>query len=212
VRRERRAVRTNNLFNTWRDAHHPLDAHGKVPAARCDPTAGHILSGDTMKYRSALLLALTMGVSALAHAGPYADDLSKCLVSSTTKDDRIDLVKWIFAAMGTHPAVKSLVSVTPEQLDATSQSVAKLFTRLLAQSCHDQTQKAVQYEGPGTIQTSFQVLGQVAARELFTDPSVVTAMSSLSKYVDEKQLAGLFPNKPATSTNTRPAASVNTKP
>lgn len=151
-----------------------------------------------MRFRSALLMSVLLtGVSAMADAGPYQDDLSKCLVSSTSKDDRIDLVRWMFAAMGTHPAVKTLAAVTPQQVDAANQSVAKLFNRLLTKDCMDQTQKALQYEGRATVELSFQLLGQVAARELFTDPAVMTAMKGLTKYFDEKQLAAVFQVKPA---------------
>jgi hypothetical protein len=145
-----------------------------------------------------------MGVSALACAGPYADDLSKCLVNSTTKGDRVELVKWMFAAMGSHPAVKTMSAVTPEQLDTANQSIAKLITQLLTKTCADQAQKAVQYEGPATVQMSFQLLGQVAATELFGDPSVANAMKGLSKYVDEKQLTAALQAKPSPSSGSTP--------
>lgn len=41
------------------------------------------------------------------------------------------------------------------------------------------------YDGPATIQMSFQLLGQVAASELFADPAVGESMKGLAKYVDE---------------------------
>lgn len=40
-----------------------------------------------------------------AHAGPYADALSKCLVESTSQRDRTELVRWFFASASLHPAV-----------------------------------------------------------------------------------------------------------
>jgi hypothetical protein len=158
-----------------------------------------------MRIRSALLVsALLTGASAIAQAGPYQDDLSKCLISSTTKEDRIDLVKWIFAAMGSHPAVKPIASVTPEQLDGASRSVAKLFGRLLTKTCQEQAQKAIQYEGPATLQLSFQLLGQVASRELFTDPAVLSAMTGLTKYIDEKQLTAALQAQPTSPRSSTP--------
>lgn len=57
-----------------------------------------------------LLALLTVGS---AHAGPYSDDLGKCLVASTTAADKGALVKWMFATAALHPAVKSVASVTP---------------------------------------------------------------------------------------------------
>jgi hypothetical protein len=158
-----------------------------------------------MRFRSTLLLSVLLtGVSSMACAGPYADDLSKCLVSSTTKADRVELVRWMFAAMGSHPAVKTMATVTPEQLDKANQSIATLITQLLTKTCADQAQKAVQYEGPATVQMSFQLLGQVAATELFADPAVMNAMKGLSKYVDEKQLTAALQPKPSPSSDSKP--------
>jgi hypothetical protein len=36
--------------------------------------------------------------TSMAAAGPYSDDLAKCLVKSTTKEDRVSLIRWLFAA------------------------------------------------------------------------------------------------------------------
>ncbi len=148
---------------------------------------------------TALMSGFLMAASSLASAGPYTDDLSKCLVSSTTPEERTDLVKWIFAAMGTHPAVKTMSAVTPQQLDKANQSIGQLITQLLTQTCVDQAQKATQFEGPATIQMSFQLLGQVAAREIFADPAVINAMKGLSKYVDEKALVASLQPKAVSS-------------
>lgn len=139
----------------------------------------------------ATLLLGALGCLQPAHAGPYTDDLSKCLVSSTSKDDRASLVTWMFSAASLHPAVKSIASVTPRQLDDANKKAGELFMRLLTDSCKSQTQQAMQYEGPNTIQASFQVLGQVAGQELFTSPEVSGAMAGLAKYIDEAKLKEL---------------------
>lgn len=83
-------------------------------------------------------------------------------------------------------------AVTTQQRDALSKSAGALFQRLLLESCRPETQQAVQNEGPQTIQSAFQVLGQVAARGLFADPHVLEGMKSLSKDVDEEKLKALL--------------------
>jgi hypothetical protein len=123
-----------------------------------------------------------------AHAGLYADDLSRCLVEKTTSEDRHALVKWIFAAAAAHPMVASVVKVSSEQMDASNKVVGALFMRLLTDSCVEQAKKAVQYEGPAVMQLSFQVLGQVASSELFSSPEVMTVIAGLQKYVDAEKL------------------------
>src|SRR5215472_2734610 len=122
-----------------------------------------------MRFKCLAILALT--VSCSAHAGPYGDDLAKCLVDSTTKEDRIALVRWMFTAAAANPAVASIAKVTPKVMD--------------------KAKTALKYEGPATIQLSFQVLGQVAAGEMFATPEVREAMSGLEKYVDKKKIEEL---------------------
>ena len=126
-----------------------------------------------------------------AHAGVYADDLSRCLVESTSKEDRLALVRWLFTAATAHPAVADIAKVSPEQLDQASKATGDLFMKLLTESCVVQAKKAVEYEGPATFAVSFQVLGQVAGAELFSSPEVNAAMSRLEKYTDKTKLEAL---------------------
>ena len=142
-----------------------------------------------MRFKSLLILALP--VSLAAHASPYADELGKCLVDATTKEDRTALVRWMFAAAAAHPAVAAIANVSPKVMEDANATTGALITRLLTESCKDQAKKALNYEGPLTLQLSFQVLGQVAATELFTSPQVKQAMSGLQKTVDKKKLEEL---------------------
>jgi hypothetical protein len=126
-----------------------------------------------------------------AWAGVYTDELSKCLVESTSADDRTALVKWMFAAASSHPAIRSLSTVTAEDLESANEATGALFTRLLTDSCKLQAQKALRFEGPATLQLSFTVLGQVAGAELFSNPAVTQSMAGLQKYVDSRKLEAL---------------------
>ena len=123
-----------------------------------------------------------------AHAGIYIENLSKCLVKSTSTEDRTALVKWMFSAASLHPAAQSITTVSKQQRDETNKNTADLLTRLLTHSCEQETKKAVEFEGSITIQTSFQVLGEVAGRELFSNPEVNDGMSEMGKYLDQDKL------------------------
>lgn len=67
-------------------------------------------------------------------------------------------------------------------------STGALVMRLLTDSCKEKTKKALKYEGPATIQLSFQVLGQVAAGELFSSPEVQKAISGMQGHIDKTKL------------------------
>ena len=124
-------------------------------------------------------------------AGIYTDELTKCIVETTTKEDRVVLMKWMFAAMSANPAIAPLSKVTPEDREASNKLVGSLFMKVLTDTCKDKTQKALNYEGPAAIQQSFQVLGQVAAGDIFSSPEVAQVMSGLEKYVDNAKIQAL---------------------
>jgi hypothetical protein len=133
--------------------------------------------------------------SSLSHAGPYTDALAKCLVDSTTVDDRSTLVRWMFAAASAHPAVASIANVTPAQLDEMNRVTANLFVNLLTESCPDVARDALQFEGQSAIEGGFNVLGQVAGRELFSAPEVAGSLAGLERHVDTNKLQKLMPQK-----------------
>jgi hypothetical protein len=139
---------------------------------------------------SALLLA-ALSTSAPSFAGVYSDELAKCLVDSTTARDRTTLVRWMFGAATAHPDVASIAKVAPAQMEKANAAVADLLVKLLTESCVDKSRKAVKYEGALAIQQSFQVLGQVAGTELFSNPEVQKATASLEKHIDKQKLAAL---------------------
>ena len=146
-----------------------------------------------MKHKVPLIgLLLTVLVSANAAAGVYTDELSKCLVSSTTKEDRVELVKWMFSAASAHPAVKEISSVTAREMDESNKNVAKLFMRLTTESCLEQTRNAIAYEGLLAFQSGFEALGGAAGHEMFTSPEVTAGMSGLEKYLDQEKITSIM--------------------
>ena len=127
-------------------------------------------------------------VATRATAGLYADELSKCLVSSTTVEDRNYFVMWMFAAIAQHPEVKSMSTITAEQGEQLIEGTARLFERLLTESCRSQAKAAIDFEGASTLSASFKVLGEVAARGLFTNPDVANFSNRLDTYIDPEKL------------------------
>lgn len=111
----------------------------------------------------------------------YSDDLSRCLVESSTSADKLTLVKRMFTAMSLHPAVKSMSNVSDKQIDNSNKEVAALFVKLVTVACKEQTIKAIKYEGQSAIQSSFNLLGQVAAKELFSNSDVVAGMFGIKR-------------------------------
>jgi len=148
--------------------------------------------------RSLPLLAWVASLFLLASpaiAGPYSDDLAKCLVRSTTQEDKVLLVRWMFATMALHPDVKYLARVSAAERTRLDKQVATLIESLLTKSCLSEARDALQNEGGATFETSFNVLGQVAARELFAHPDVAAGNAELAKMFDAQKLEKALASK-----------------
>jgi len=155
-----------------------------------------------MRLRHAAVLPfMAIGLTAPAAAGPYSDDLAKCLVKHASTADHEALVRWMFAALAAGPAVHDIAKATPEQRAAISQTAGRMFVRLVTQDCHAETVAALKYEGAAAMEFGFNTLGNVAARDLMTDPAVQAEMSSLDKGMDSSAFdaiskeAGIAPAK-----------------
>ncbi len=144
-----------------------------------------------MKAKLAALAVCSL-LPLAGHAGPFTDDLAKCLVKMTDAPDRELLIRWVFAAMSAHPNVKELSNVSFEKGDELNRDAAALFVKLLTQSCKQETKQALEYEGAGTFEASFQVLGEVAMQGLMAHPDVVTYLSGLEAHIDEGALEDAF--------------------
>jgi len=109
-------------------------------------------------------------------------------VQLSTGDDKLKLVKWMFSSMALHPAVAEISQVTAADRDIANREMADLLSNLLEERCFDQARTAITNEGAVALQSSFSMLGQVAANELFSNPNVAAGLGSLAEYLDAAAL------------------------
>ena len=121
-------------------------------------------------------------------AGPFVDDMAKCLVRSTSSKDNILLGRWLVRVYGEHSESKGLTYISDYNKKIIDRDVAKLFTRLLTQDCEYEVKKAYKYEGLSVMSNAFQVLGEVAGKELLEDRNVSKAINKFTEYVDYEKL------------------------
>tara|TARA_B100001287_G_C22603782_1_gene491677 strand:- start:572 stop:1024 length:453 start_codon:yes stop_codon:yes gene_type:complete len=124
----------------------------------------------------------------LIYAGPFTDEMAKCLVTSTNDRDRTRLVKWIFRVYGDHPEVTYMIDLSNREKKFIDKDVADLFTRLLSEDCIDETKKALDYEGENVMFNAFQILGQVAAQGFNNNPYVMKSINEFVEMIDYKKL------------------------
>ena len=121
-------------------------------------------------------------------AGPFGDEMAKCLVTSTSNRDRTKLVKWIFRVYGDHPEVSYMVNLSDREKKVIDKDVANIFTRLLSEDCIDETKKALDYEGDNVMFNAFQILGQTAAQGFNNNPDVMKSINKFVELIDYEKL------------------------
>lgn len=121
-------------------------------------------------------------------AGPYGDAMAKCLVNSTSAADRTALVQWMFATAALHPDVQRLSAASDADRESLNKRMGALVERLLTKACISEAKEAIRYEGNATIEASFTVLGQVAGRQLLSEPSVAAGMGNFAEHIDQQKL------------------------
>lgn len=138
-----------------------------------------------------LAIAL-LGCSQVSTAGPAVDQLSDCLVKSTTVTDKTAVLQWTFVALSAHPDLKHLSQVTPEQKQALDQKLATVLQRILVEQCSTQAQAVIQTEGIQAVGSSFQELGQITGEEILKNPEVKGQLQGVLRYVDLNKLVTTF--------------------
>jgi hypothetical protein len=140
------------------------------------------------------VIALSFG-STPAIAGPYGDDLTKCLISSVTDTDKTDMVKFIFSAMSLNKKISPYINMSNNVRENINKKAGELYTRLITDTCKLQTYNAAKYEGPSAVTDAFKFLGQVSAQSIFSDPSVSDGMKDVMKYFDQEKLNSVLQGK-----------------
>jgi len=139
------------------------------------------------------LLFFTLGIlNSPVYAGGHSPALGKCLIASTTLEDRNKLIMWAFSATAQHPAVKNMVNISEAQLAKINKNFADLSMRLLTQDCRVEAKKAMRNGGQLALQNSFRVFAEVAGKQLFSSPQVAKAMLDSLQYLNLLKLGKAF--------------------
>jgi len=140
--------------------------------------------------------SLAAALAAPAFASPTSDALDNCLVDKSTGRDRKDLARWIFVAVSSHPDMQDLFALSPQMRETANKSAADVIMRLVTVECVEQARASAAVDGGATWEKAFGKLGEVAMKELTTNPAVTTSFEDPVKYMDRAQLMKVFGPKP----------------
>ncbi len=144
------------------------------------------------KFRGLFIGATLLGASQIALAGPTVDQLSNCLMKSTTPTDKTVVLQWTFVSLGNHPDLKAFSNVTATQKEALDKNLATVLQRILVEQCSAQTKAVIQTEGLQAVGDSFQELGSITGEEILKTPEIKQQLNGVLKYVDLNKLVTTF--------------------
>lgn len=129
-------------------------------------------------------------LSFTCQAGPYGDDLTKCLLSNATDDDKENILKWQFVLASKYPANSRFYS-PPELADEmTSLVTAGIFYRLTEVDCKKEKDIVEKLEGKPSVANSLAMLTNSSWGRLFKSQAVNDYVAMTDKfYAKEKQKA-----------------------
>ena len=145
------------------------------------------------------VLLATASYPLQSKAGVYGDSLGKCLVSTSTDQDKQQLVEWMFSAISLNPSVSSYVDLPAEKREEIDRRMAALFEKLVGETCRKEASDALKYEGANAFGAAFQLFGRVAGEQIFAAPEVSKGAEAFYKYLDSDGLQkklGLPASKP----------------
>jgi hypothetical protein len=152
------------------------------------PVSFNLAMNTAATMKKVILLIASVLFTASCWAGPYGDDLKKCLVESTSKRDNIVLVRWLSKALLAHPEVKDLAVIPNAKAVQIDKDFARYVERLLGENCSAQFANVIRYEDQDAIRKSFEFLGQVAMKELMDNAQVQEAVTGVLKQLDMEKL------------------------
>jgi hypothetical protein len=144
------------------------------------------------KLRTFLISATLLSVTQVTLAGPTVNQLSDCLMKSTTVTDKTTVLQWTFVALGNHPDLKAFSNVTASQKEALDKNLATVLQRILVEQCSAQTKAVIAAEGVQAVGDSFQELGRITGEEILENPEVKSQLKGVLRYVDLNKLVVTF--------------------
>jgi hypothetical protein len=122
----------------------------------------------------------------LAHA------LGQCFVDKTTGADRIVVMRWMVGALASAPQTADMVRVDPARKIEVDKGMAALFTRLIAVDCVEQARPIFKSKNHEGIEAAGGSLGDIALKELMTNPDAAKAMETFTAYLRQSDFAAVL--------------------
>ena len=139
------------------------------------------------RLSSISLLLVALAKPEVSYAGPYQDDLIRCVGENLSDADKINFVAFISLALSRLPEMKDVVFIDKVRSESIVKAYAESIERLILDDCEEKSVLLVKFEGPAALFSSSSIIGQMALREKMGDPAVVEIFDEMDKYASEEE-------------------------
>lgn len=122
---------------------------------------------------------------------PATQALSACIQRSTTEQDNVVLIRWMFVAMARHPSVSSLADIPDAERVSANRAMGALFNRLAIEACPNEARAALA-GGEEVFGAAFATFGERAMTGIMVHPDVDAGVAEWSAYIDQQGMAALL--------------------
>jgi hypothetical protein len=123
-------------------------------------------------------------------AGSNFELLERCFANSTTGKNRIDLMRWMYAAIASHPELIDISAVSSVKQEEINKAAGALFERLLINECSKEVKVIIQSDDRKAFTAAFKSLMKLSMQELI-GPVAEENIAGIMKFVDPKKLNAL---------------------
>ncbi|HET8870925.1 MAG TPA: hypothetical protein VFM48_10785 [Aquabacterium sp.] len=117
-----------------------------------------------------------------------SEQLSNCFADNTTGKDRKELARWIFLSISIHPSIRDLSAADNQIRIEADKSMARIVSALFSERCTATMRDTLSTEGSEGVSKAFRSLGELAMRELMTNPEVNASMGNYVQYLDKEKI------------------------
>jgi|GEM_PF-2397908 len=118
-----------------------------------------------------------------------ANALGRCFVNKSTGDDRMAVARWMLAGMASAPRMADVAKVDPSRKVEADKGMAAVFTRLMTIDCANEARPLFLAKSKAAFETAGGALGEIAMKELLSDPKAAEGLSGYIQYLDERAFA-----------------------
>ena len=144
------------------------------------------------KLAKSCLVLLLLFFPNTSSAGPYKDDLIRCVGDSLTENDKNNFAFFIALSFSRLPEMRDIFFLDEIRKDKIIRDYATSLDRLIILDCRSQSENVVKFEGPNELASAANMMGQIALREKLADPAVVELFDEMEEYVSTDEWNELF--------------------